>query len=86
MRPTFEQLREEDDPGCIDRERLERDAPQMGARIAELEAALRPFANAYRHAASQPEWLREDMLASMTICGITTDDFVRAADACKADN
>ncbi len=41
MRPTFEQLRDEDDPGCIERERLKREAPAMKARIAELEEIVR---------------------------------------------
>lgn len=41
MRPTFEHLREEDDPGCIERERLKREAPAMKARLFKLEAALR---------------------------------------------
>ena len=46
-RPTFEQIREENDPGCIERERLEREAPVLKARVAELEAMLRELVTAF---------------------------------------
>ncbi len=40
VRPTYDDLREEDQPGTLERERLERLAPTMQARIAELETII----------------------------------------------
>ncbi len=39
-RPTLDDLREESEPGVIERERLERDAPAMAARVRELESVV----------------------------------------------
>lgn len=35
-RPTYEDLREEEDPGCLARERLERGCPEMFSALREI--------------------------------------------------
>ncbi len=47
VRPTYDDLREEDQPGTLERERLERLAPTMQARITELEGAIRDYLSEY---------------------------------------
>lgn len=50
-----------------------RSESQLAARIAELEAALKPFANVH--------WWQYDGFASTQIQGVKADDFQRARDA-----
>lgn len=56
------------------------EAKEFEVRIAELEGALRPFAEAYRFT-QQMGSMKREYLASMTCTGkCTAQDFVRAAE------
>ncbi len=43
-RPTYDDLREEESPGILEREQLERKAPAMAEILKRYEAALREIA------------------------------------------
>lgn len=50
-------------------------------RIAELEAALRPFGDAYRYTRQMGEFMRNQYVASMTVTKtFTVQDLHRAAE------
>jgi len=62
---------------------LRRVAPQAADRIAELEDALRPFAEAYRYT-QQMGSMRREYEASMCCTGkVTPQDLHRAAELVK---